>query len=560
ETAATHAHGRGAPDAAAELIELAAGLTPPAGVGWARRMAAAGRYRLMAGDVGQARELLEHALEEPGAKEGPGRAELLFRLAVVRQLMDDFAASEELGRQALQHAADDVPLTVQIKLLLAGISFISGRTWSSGARHASEAMELAEQLGDPRLLARTIGAYATWRYATGHGYEPDLVRRAMELEPWTGHLRTLDLPEFDIANIEGQEGQTASAIARIGKLVERAERDGDYSSLPFLLVTITNSDFLGGRKEVARERIDRAMRLAQTTEQHTALVHTRVGEAQLEARLGNADRALAAAHEAFALMDATGWRVGDWWMRLDLALLELSRGDAQAALDVVSDAATERAGDESHRRLWAQPVASEALVALGRHDEARAALDALEEQARKPVPPTLKAVVLRARARLLAATGDLEGAERAVEEAEALHRRFEDGWEVARTLLVAGEVYRRSRQRARARAVLREALEVFSFLGAKLWAKQARESLARIGATRGEGGLTPTQRRVAELVASGLTNRQAADRLSMSAHTVDAHLKAIYRELGINSRSQLAAALSTPARDSADGLGDSVPS
>jgi DNA-binding CsgD family transcriptional regulator len=564
DAAATYAHGRGAPDAAAELSELAAGMTPPADSARARRVAAAGRYRLMAGDVGRARELLERALAEPAANRGPARAELLFRLAGVRQLMDDFAASEALGREALRHAADDPPLTVQIKLLLAGVSFITGRDWTSGSRHAFEAMDLAEQLDDPRLLAATIGPYASWRYATGHGYDPELARRAAELEPWTGGFRTLDLPEFDIANIESSEGETAStALARMEKLLDRAERDGDYSSLPFLLGNMTSGDFLEGRSDVARDRIDRAKRLSQTTEQRTAQVHALVCEAQLEARLGNAGRALAAAREAFDLMAATKWKVGEWWMRIDLALLELSRGDAQAALELVAEALDPLAADEPERRRWGQAVAVEALVALGRHDEAGRVLDALEKHVRSHGPPRLRAEALRARGRLLAAAGDLEGADSAIGEAEAMHRRMEDPWELARTLLVAGEVHRRARRRARARIALREALETFAFLGARLWAEQAREQLARIGAAREAGGLTPTQRRVAEFVASGQTNRQAADRLSMSAHTVEAHLKAIYRALGINSRSQLAAAMAADSiapRDSTGRSRDSVPS
>lgn len=563
DAAATHAHARGAPDAAAELSELAAGLTPPRDPGRARRMAAAGRYRLMAGDVGRARELLERSLAEPYAERGHGRAELLFRLAVVRQLMDDFAASEALGREALPHAGDDVHLTVQIKLLLAGVSFITGRDWASGKRHAFEAMQLAEKLADPRLLATTIGAYATWRYNTGYGFDRELARRAVELEPWTGHLRTLDMPEYDIANIEGLEGETASALARMAKLLDRAERDGDYSSLPFLLGNMTVGDFLEGRSNMARERIERAKRLSQTTGQRTAQVHLLAYEARLESRLGNADRALAAADGAFDLMEATKWRVGEWFMRGDLALLELSRDDAGAALDFVADALTAISSDEPLRRRWAQGVAVEALVAAGRHDEASAAIDTLEEHARSHGSPRFIADALRARARLLAAAGDLDGADAAVAEAEAIHRRMEDRWEVARTLLVAGEVHRRTRRRARARAVLREAVETFSFLGARQWAKQAQEQLGRIGATREEGGLTPTQRRVAELVASGLTNRQAADRLFMSAHTVEAHLSTIYRALGIRSRAELRATLDkevTPARDSAGQSRDSAPS
>ena len=563
DAAAAHAHSRGALDAAAELSELAAGLTAASDPGRARRMAAAGRYRLMAGDVGRARELLERAQAEPAARKGPARAELLFRLSGVRQLMDDFTASEELGREALRHAGGDVALTIQVKLLLAGVSFITGRNWTAGARHSFEAMELAEELDDPRMLAATIGSYATWRYATGHGYDPDLSRRAAELEPSTGLLRTLDLPDFDLANIEFQEGATASAFARQRKLLERAEADGDYSSLPFLLGNMTIGDFLEGRTDVARGRIDRAARLSQATDQRTAQLHTLVAEARLSARLGDVDRAVAAGNEAFDLMAATSWRVGEWLMRADLALLELSRGDASSALEFVAGALDSTEPDESGRRRWGQAVAVEALVTLGRHDEAGSVLAALEERARSHGSPRVIADALRARARLLAAAGDLGGADAAIGEAEAIHRRIEDRWELARTLLVAGDVHRRARRRARARAVLREALEIFAFLGARRWAKLAREQLARIGAARQEGGLTPTQREVAGLVASGLTNRQVADRIFMSPHTVEAHLSAIYRALGIRSRGQLSAALTadpTSPRDSAGRSRDSAPS
>ena len=244
DAAASHAASRGAPDAAAELAELAARLTTNTDAERARRMAAAGRHRLMAGDVERSRELLERALEEPAAARGVARAELLFRLAGVRQLLDDFEASDALGQEALRHAADDVALTVQVKLLLAGVAFITGRRWKAGAKHASEAMRLADAAGDPRLVATAIGAYLSWRYATGHGLDSKLVRRAEALEPETRHFRTLDLPEFDIASIEASEGLTASAYARLGKLVDRAEDDGDYSSLPFLLATAALGDFL----------------------------------------------------------------------------------------------------------------------------------------------------------------------------------------------------------------------------------------------------------------------------------------------------------------------------
>ncbi len=558
DAAAVHAHGRNAPDAAAQLSEQAALLTEATDPQRARRMAAAGRYLLVAGDLGRARGLLERALAEPAAAEGPPRAELLYRLAFVRELMDDFEVSEQLGHDALQHAGDDRALTVRIKLLLAGTAFVTGRNWSSGANHALEALELAEQLGDREILAAAMGPYLSWRYVTGHAYDPSVLRRVDALEPWMRRLRVLDQAEFDVAGIEFLEGEPAAA-SRFGRLLERAERDGDYSSLPFLLGIAAFGDLNAGRPDQARERIDRALRLAQTTEQGTALVHVRASQARLEARLGNAEAALAAGREAGELIEATKWRLGMWAMLADLALLELSRDRPAAALEFVGDSVSPSAPDETGRRRSLQVVAADVLVALGRHDEARSLLARLDAKVTRDGSRRLFAEVLRARARLLAATGDLDAAESAIWEAEAIHRRMEDRWEIARTLLVAGEIHRRARRRAKARKALTEALELFELLGARLWAAQTREQLGRIGAGRAEGGLTATQAQVAELVAEGLTNRQVADRLFMSPHTVEAHLTTIYRTLGIGSRLEIGVALArkrTP-RDSAADFRDS---
>ena len=54
------------------------------------------------------------------------------------------------------------------------------------------------------------------------------------------------------------------------------------------------------------------------------------------------------------------------------------------------------------------------------------------------------------------------------------------------------------------------------------------------------GGLTPGEQRVAELVASGLSNKEVAGQLYLSVYTVQAHLSRVYAKLGVRSRSQLA--------------------
>ena len=89
-----------------------------------------------------------------------------------------------------------------------------------------------------------------------------------------------------------------------------------------------------------------------------------------------------------------------------------------------------------------------------------------------------------------------------------------------------------------------------------MWVMHAREQLERIGAGRDEarGGLTPTQEEVAQLVISGCTNREV--------HTVEAHLSAIYRALGIRPRNDLGRALGSaapPLRDSSAEIRDSAP-
>jgi len=103
-----------------------------------------------------------------------------------------------------------------------------------------------------------------------------------------------------------------------------------------------------------------------------------------------------------------------------------------------------------------------------------------------------------------------------------------------------GQLQRRQRQKERSRATLREALQSFEAMGAQLWAGRVRSELARaeVVPTR-DLALTPSERRVAELAASGMTNKDVAAALFISPKTVEANLGRIYRKLGINSRAEL---------------------
>ena len=154
------------------------------------------------------------------------------------------------------------------------------------------------------------------------------------------------------------------------------------------------------------------------------------------------------------------------------------------------------------------------------------------------------AIAERCRGLVAAAAGDIPAAvaalERALAHDESALRPFERG----RTLLVLGRVQRRAKQKAAAKQSLEQALEQFEILPAPLWSERAREELSRIGLRRAAPGeLTENERRVAELAASGLTNREVAARLFMSPKTVEANVARAYRKLGIHSRAELGARL-----------------
>jgi DNA-binding CsgD family transcriptional regulator len=118
---------------------------------------------------------------------------------------------------------------------------------------------------------------------------------------------------------------------------------------------------------------------------------------------------------------------------------------------------------------------------------------------------------------------------------EELRRPFE----VARTQLVLGLIERRRRKKRLAREHLELAAAGFDTLGARLWAQQAREELSRTGYRSPEQGLSPTERRVAELAADGLSNREIARELFVTVNTVESTLRHAFLKLGVRSRVQL---------------------
>ena len=127
--------------------------------------------------------------------------------------------------------------------------------------------------------------------------------------------------------------------------------------------------------------------------------------------------------------------------------------------------------------------------------------------------------------------------------------------ELARTLTALGASLRRGNRRADAREHLRRALDLAERCGAGALAAETMVELRACGARprravlSGVASLTPTERRVADLVALGLSNPEVAQMMFVTRATVESHLVAIYRKLEISSRAELPGALAEKSQE-----------
>ena len=266
-------------------------------------------------------------------------------------------------------------------------------------------------------------------------------------------------------------------------------------------------------------------------------------KAAIEAATGKVQEARVDGPEALSVSERTGDRWNEIKARAALGFLELSLGDAAAAHGWLAPAVqmTERMDLREPGAFPFVPDEVEALVALGELESAERLTDRLDEQGRALDRPLALATAARCRGLVAGARGDLEEAAEHLQRSLREHARTQQPLELGRTLLVAGAVRRRMRQKKGARDLLQRALTTFDGLGAPLWSQRAQRELARIGGRAPTStGLTPTEGQIASLVAEGRTNREVAEALFMSPHTVDANLRRIYRKFGIHSRTELA--------------------
>jgi DNA-binding CsgD family transcriptional regulator len=543
DTAAESARVRGAPAAAAELMDLAIGL---GGDTTERRLRSA-LYHFDAGDQERSRAVLEETIER--LTPGDLRAEALSRLAVVRLYGDGFYEAARLLRDALSEVRPDSPLRVQILITLA-YALLQANQAQAAVPMAEEAVSQAGRLDQPRLLGLALGMRVVLRFLCGEGFEEADLQRAVELEDPDIFTPLVFRPSVQRALLLEWTGRIDEAHEILEDVRRHCVDNGEEGELIFIaqhvvLSNIWRGDFVGAGL-VADDAMERARQLGGDTPLFMAY--------SLRAKLAVYAGREADAREAAEQALETGRRTGAFRLidRVIAALgfLEVSLGRYEAAIATLQPLVNRFDPASSPTELPNAAFladAIEALVQLGRLDEAEPLVEALERNGRRVDRAWMLAAGARGRSMLLAARGDLDAAGAAANHAMAEVDRLPMPFERARTLLLLGQLQRRQRKKDSTSTTLQEALDIFERLHIPLWADRARAELARANVgPRRSAQLTPSEQRVAELAASGMKNRDVASALFISPKTVEANLARIYRKLGIKSRAELGRHMGKP--------------
>ncbi|MEJ7791880.1 MAG: AAA family ATPase [Gaiellaceae bacterium] len=539
--AAARAGARGATDDALELARHALRLTRLRAAARSDRVLALAEHLLVAGKPREASRLVAGELDRLPAGSPRARAHLLLADG---RFVDSHVEDFELHlQQALAESRSDPALraiAVARKAQYTAVACVE--RIRDAERWACEALPAGERAGW-EVECEVLWSLGWARSLRGRPID-DLLERTRTAAGTSVHtLRSLERIEAERLAWRGNCEQARAAYAR---LLEQADARGEAWSYVVLRQQLCELELRVGDWRAAADVLD-DWEQSRDEELLGTPAYSRC-RALLAAGRGLPDEADRWADETIAASDARPLR----WN-----LLEALRARGIAALLVHEP---ERAV-ESLRVVWEHtqreavdepgvfPVAPdlvEALVELGEPDEASAVSERLARRARQQGHPWGLATAARCRSIVRLARGPYD--ERAAAELSAAALAYERlglRFDHARSLLSLGRAQRRARKWGAARASLEEATGAFAGIGSVGWAAGTRAELGRVGARRPRptGQLTPAERRVAELAAEGLSNKEIAARLFVTAHTVEVHLSHGYGKLGVRSRSQLAHAL-----------------
>lgn len=549
ERTAARARHRGAGETAARTMRRAADMSPDE-TARGRRLLRSAEDFAASGALTEARLMLDDAAcARTGSEADAMRARLDLHAGRPAEAIPVLVA------HARALAGSDPQAAAQL-LRTAAFGAMQAGSLDDWLEHASSAVALLEPVRGPAYLG-ALSLWAAGLVASGRAEEAT----DPMLEAEAGLLAAADRPAD--APLE-EAGLLAHAFIwtdrfdrgerLLSMLLEQARRSSRVASLPYLLIIQTALMARVGRLQAGAAAITEAVELAEDTGQESVLLSALGMSGIVHAFLGDEGACKAAAERARELSDAAAGRQASI-THTCLGHLALARGDvadAAAHLDRAAGVQGSVGFAEPGSQPWVADHA-EALARLGR-----------EAEARERLAPYVEAAERLGRASALGQARRVEGLLADDAEFECLLRESEEllagaglPGHRAQSLLCLGERLRRARRPTDAREPLRVALEVFDATGQQLWARRARVELRAAGgavptATPKAGAdLTPHEVQVALMAAEGRTNREVAAALFLAPKTVEHHLSAIYRKLGIKRRTELARVFARELAESA---------
>jgi DNA-binding CsgD family transcriptional regulator len=509
-------------------------------------------------ELGRAEQLVgdpaacEHLCEALALTHGPARrAPLALQYARALWIDGRFEESVEVARLALEDVGDSAPsLREELLAEFIGASAGDERFYPLAADRLSgvEADRLVGGIGSDRLLALLCDY--EMRLGRDRARAVELAGRALA----SGRLvRERDFGFYPAAVTLLLAGEVDRAAASAESALREARRAGDVIAVIRLVILNSLIEQQRGDLRAAERDIGETFELGSSHGFERAFLAVRSASmfrsASLALDVGDIDRAgkMVESLEAerrlprpflVLLLDVRG----------KLRLAERRNEDALADFIGCGKAAASVGIQNPANVAWRSQAAL-VLDALGRQAEAREHAEEELELSRLWGARRAIGVSLR---RLGLVKGGSEG-ERLLREAVDTLAASPARLEHARALVDLGAALRRSNQRSEARKLLREGVELAHRCGARPLVEWANEELAATGAhprtilRSGLDELTASERRVAQMAAEELSNKEIAQALFVTVKTVEQHLGRVYRKLDISSRRQLGAALGGPA-------------
>jgi DNA-binding CsgD family transcriptional regulator len=561
--------------AAGHLLQI----SPAGDPGVVRALRLAADRALASGAYATAVDYLRRALAEP--PEGEERFGVLLELGLAERRM---GAPDAAGRlEAAMHAADDPARRARARLEYGRTLFFANRLVDAIAvlTNASEALTDDDPDLKERFDAEII---ATARWVAD--YYPLAAERlaAIDETKLFGGAGSAQL----LADLAVDEAVRCGSRARAKRRARQALAMGVLQNEEAIgYYHAVNALFMTGETEEACAAYEQAVRRARLRGDPFALSNLLGFLAYVRLRLGRLRDAEADLREGIALSRAAAaGSTAFQWHAGTLAEVLIERGEIEEARVLVESAHLDDQSTENMQLfflrgargrlhllahepeqaladfqtiidvavaggafnpVWipARSLAALCLHHLGRDAEATTLIEKEREFAHAWGVPVGIAVSMRTLGLVTGGTDGLALLEEAVEMLEPTTARLEH----VRTLIEYGGALRRSKQRIEARERLREGVKIAHRMGAAALVAQANDELAATGARprkilqTGLETLTASERRVAQLAADEMSNKDIAQALFVTVKTVEVHLSSVYRKLEITSRRQLDSAL-----------------